>query len=63
MCFRRDHCALSPHFDESMKRGLSIWIWSEALIIYSIHEYNRCIYEYLYIFIKFKEITVTLPVL
>jgi hypothetical protein len=38
-------------------------LWSEALIIYGIHEYNRRIHEYPYVFMKFKEIIVTSPVL
>jgi hypothetical protein len=38
-------------------------IWSEALMIISIHEYNRYIHEYLYLFIKFKDFIVTSPVL
>jgi hypothetical protein len=37
-------------------------VWSEALIIYGIHEYNRRIHKYLYVFMKFKEITAMSPV-
>ena len=33
-------------------------ICSEALINYSIHGYNRRIYKYLYLFIKFKDFIV-----
>ena len=38
-------------------------IWSEALMIIGIHEYNRYIYKYLYLFIKFKDFTIKSRVL
>ena len=48
-------------------RGLSTrnkqLICSEALIIYGIHGYNRRIHKYPYLFIKFKDFTVTSGVL
>jgi len=43
----------------SVQKASDEWHMAEALIIYSIHEHNRRIHKYLYVFMKFKEIIVT----
>jgi hypothetical protein len=55
-----DRAVVVPGLVSFFTRNLS---WSEALIIFGIHEYNRCIHENLYVSMKFKGFTDTLGVL